>query len=49
MKFVPRFSFQYKGRPFDMAEAVMTPTDYGWLYELSDGLCIELHIREYPE
>ncbi len=48
MNIVPRFSFQYRGKPFNLADARVTPTDYGRLYELSDGLCIELHIQEYP-
>ena len=46
MNTVPRFSFQYRGKPFDLADARMSVTDYGRLYELSDGLCVELHIRD---
>ena len=49
MNIVPRFSFKYGQKPFDLSMATVTPTDYGYLYELSDGLCVELHIRYYPE
>ena len=48
MNLVPRFSFKYRGKPFDLAMARVTPTDYGYLYELTDGLCVELHVKEYP-
>ena len=48
MNLVPRFSFKYRGKPFDLAMARVTPTDYGYLYELADGLCVELHVKEYP-
>ena len=48
MNIIPRFSFTYDGEPFDVSDANVTPTDYGFLYELSDGLCIELHRRDYP-
>ncbi|MBO5758323.1 MAG: hypothetical protein J6S28_11570, partial [Clostridia bacterium] len=48
MHIVPRFSFKYRGKPFDLAMAKVTPTDHGYLYELADGLCVELHVKEYP-
>ena len=48
MNLVPRFSFQYKRRPFDLADVTVTPAEYGRLYEYGDGLCVELHIEEYP-
>ena len=48
MNIIPRFSFTYDGEPFDVSDANVTPTDYGFLYELQDGLCIELHRRDYP-
>ncbi|MBQ2255769.1 MAG: hypothetical protein II330_02800, partial [Clostridia bacterium] len=48
MHIVPRFSFKYRGKPFDLSMAKVTPTDYGYLYELADGLCVELHVKEYP-
>ncbi len=49
MNIFPRFSFNYNGRPFEISDAKVTPADHGFLYELSDGLCIELHKREYPK
>ena len=49
MNIIPRFSFAYGGKPFDVSDAKVTPADYGFLYELSDGLCIELHKCEYRE
>lgn len=48
MNIVPRFSLNYRRRPFDLADAKVTPADYGRLYELPDGLKIELHIEEWP-
>jgi hypothetical protein len=45
MHIVPRFSFKYRGKPFDLSMAKVTPTDYGYLYELADGLCVELHVK----
>ena len=48
MNIIPRFSFTYKGKPFDLADVVVTPTEYGRLYEYRDGLRVELHIKEYP-
>ena len=47
MNIIPRFSFDYDGRPFDISDAKVTPADHGFLYELPDGLCIELHRRDY--
>ena len=49
MNIIPRFSFTYNGEPFDLAGAKTTPTEYGSLYELPDGLGIELHRRDYQE
>ena len=49
MNTIPRFSFQYRGKPFDLADAKVSVTEYGRLYELPDGLRIELHVHEYPE
>jgi alpha-galactosidase len=48
MDIVPRFSFNYRNKPFDLADAKVTPADYGRLYEPGDGLRIELHIEEWP-
>ena len=47
MNIIPRFSFTYNGRPFEISGAKVTAAEYGFLYELSDGLCIELHKCEY--
>ena len=49
MNLIPRFSFKYDGKPYDLTRAVMTKTEYGRLYELADGLRVELHVKEYPE
>ena len=49
MNVVPRFSFNYRRKPFDLADARVTPAEYGRLYELADGLRIELHVEEWPE
>ncbi len=49
MNLVPRFSFKYGGKSFDLSMATVTPTDYGYLYELGDGLCVELHVQHYPQ
>lgn len=48
MNIVPRFSFKYRDKTFDVADAKVTPTAYGRHYELPDGLCVELHIQTYP-
>ena len=48
MNIIPRFSFNYNGKPFDLADVVVTPTEYGRLHRYRDGLCVELHIEEYP-
>ena len=48
MNIIPRFSFHYNRKPFDLADAVVTPTDYGRLYACKDGLNVELHIEEFP-
>ncbi len=48
MHIIPRFSFTYRDKPFDLADVTVTPTEYGRLYEYSDGLRVELHITEYP-
>ncbi len=48
MNTVPRFSFRYNRTPFDLSMAQLSPADYGFLYELPDGLRVELHIDEYP-
>ena len=45
---IPRFSFSYNHVPFNIADAKVTPTNYGYLYELRDGLCVELHIENIP-
>ncbi len=49
MNIVPSFSFKYKGRPFDIADAKVVGTEYGRRYELPDGLTVEMHIEAYPE
>ncbi len=49
MNTVPRFSFVYDGSPFDELAARVSAAEYGRKYELDDGLCVELHIDEYPE
>lgn len=48
MNIVPRFSFKYNRKAFDLADATVTPGDYGFLYRLRDGLQVELHVDEYP-
>ena len=48
MNIVPRFSFKYNRKAFDLADATVTPEDYGFLYKLRDGLQVELHVDEYP-
>lgn len=48
MNVVPRFSFNYNGKPFDISDAVVTKTEYGYLYSFRDGLRTELRIKEYP-
>ncbi|MBR5006721.1 MAG: alpha-galactosidase, partial [Clostridia bacterium] len=48
MNITPRFSFNYNGKPFDLADAKVTPEEYGFLYKLADGLQIELHREEFP-
>ncbi|MBQ7444357.1 MAG: alpha-galactosidase [Clostridia bacterium] len=46
---VPRFSFNYNGRPFDVADAKVIATDRGFFYEAGDGLGVELCIQRFPE
>ncbi|MBP5665841.1 MAG: alpha-galactosidase [Clostridia bacterium] len=48
MNITPRFSFNYNGKPFDLADAKVTPEEYGFLYKLADELQIELHREEFP-
>ena len=48
MNLVPRFSFTYNNKPFDLADVTVTPCSYGRLYEYRDGLRVELHIKEFP-
>ena len=48
MHTVPNFSFQYRKKPFNLADVTVTSTDYGRLYEYADGLRVELHIEEFP-
>ena len=48
MHIIPRFSFTYNSKPFDVADVTVTPTEYGRLYTYPDGLRVELHITEYP-
>ena len=48
MHIIPRFSFTYNNKPFDLADVTVIPTEYGRLYEYPDGLRVELHITEYP-
>ena len=49
MNILPRFSFNYNGKPFDAADAKVVSTSFGRVYELGDGLTVELHVDEFPE
>ena len=49
MDIVPRFSFKYRGKPFDIADAKVESAEYGRKYTLAGGLTVELHIEEYPD
>ncbi|MBQ1847966.1 MAG: alpha-galactosidase [Clostridia bacterium] len=49
MDITPGFSFNYKGRPFDLSGVKVENTGYGRRFALEDGLTLELHIDEYEK